>query len=100
MAELKLETKVIAYAAAVTEVEFGWGARPDGYLIAPTRDALVRAQERAREQAKTSKYGYDVVEDIFTITPTAKSIEAMKNSKHEDRVFGINNNLKDYGERV
>lgn len=92
------EQKVVAYVAAVTEVEFGWGARPDGYVFAPTKEALEAARAKCIE--RKSSYGYDIVESTVTFEPNAKGIEAMKNSKNDGNTVWINNNLSEYGKKL
>ncbi len=74
---MSFETKIICYAAHVTEFEPGWGTRPDGYIIAKS-EADVRAKGlQMQEIAKTSKHGYEYIGEIFKFEPTQKAIDEL-----------------------
>lgn len=35
-------SQTIGYYSSVTEVELGWGCRPDGYIVGLTKEAVLR----------------------------------------------------------
>ncbi|AGB07113.1 hypothetical protein phiST2_0354 [Vibrio phage phi-ST2] len=76
---MSFETKIVCYGALVTEVEHGWGTRPDGYIIAKSEAEVLKKGAEMREIAAKAKYGYEYIGDVFTFEPTQKAIEELTN---------------------
>ncbi|AGN30157.1 hypothetical protein VPFG_00155 [Vibrio phage nt-1] len=92
---MSFETKIICYAAPVTEYEPGW-SRPDGYIIAKTKEDLLAKGEAMRQYAQTAKYGYELIGECFIFEPTQKAIDELSN---RDYVWTYNN-FSEYGKVI
>ncbi len=92
---MTFETKKIGYFAHVTEIEFGWGTRPDGVVIAGSKEGI----EKLRQVFNTTKsnYAYNTIGEILQFEPNHRAESTLG---ERDYVWCNENNVTKYGTRL
>lgn len=86
--------KQIVFIATVTEHESGWGSRPDGHLIATSRNAM---SEKADSLPSSGEYSYSVG-NVYPCYATEKAVQELANS--ESGCIWGGRDYTEYGEKI
>lgn len=86
----------IAYAANVTEVEGGWGSRPDGIVFSESKEGIEDFQSRMNTIYKGSKDCIVVSDDIVVMQLTEAGVKALEEMAQHGKPFCWVDNYKEY----